>query len=124
MTIEEEINKANAAFCSAIASGDANALRPSYSDNPWFMVPNEEPIKGLDAVVGAVQGLIDNGITGISLTTVEVNHLGDTAIEIGEYNLSAGDAVADRGKYMVVWKNIDGNWCIHRDMINTSLPAA
>lgn len=32
--------------------------------------------------------------------------------------------VADRGKYIVVWKRVGGKWLLHRDIWNTSMPAA
>ena len=50
---------------------------------------------------------------------------GDTAIEIGRYRLlAAGDVVADQGKYIVVWKNDNGAWKLHRDIWTTSQAAA
>jgi ketosteroid isomerase-like protein len=30
---------------------------------------------------------------------------------------------ADRGKYIVVWKRDGGQWRLHRDSWNTSMPA-
>jgi ketosteroid isomerase-like protein len=32
--------------------------------------------------------------------------------------------VADRGKYVVIWKRVGGEWKLHRDIWTTSLPAA
>ena len=31
--------------------------------------------------------------------------------------------IADKGKYIVIWKKEDGKWKIHRDLSNTDLPA-
>jgi len=31
--------------------------------------------------------------------------------------------VADRAKYVVVWKKVGGQWLLHRDIWNTSQPA-
>ncbi|MBT5074865.1 MAG: nuclear transport factor 2 family protein [Kordiimonadaceae bacterium] len=123
MSVQDEIAAVNGPFCAGIASGDAENMREFYSDDPWFLVPGAEAIKGIDAVLGAVQGLIDSGITRLELTTAEIDDLGNTAVEVGQYVLYAGDVVADSGKFMVVWKKNDGNWRIHRDMINTSVAA-
>jgi ketosteroid isomerase-like protein len=30
----------------------------------------------------------------------------------------------DRGKYITVWKKQQGQWKLHRDIWNTSMPAA
>lgn len=123
MTIKDEIEQVNVKFANIMASGDASGLRALYSDEPWFLIAGADAIKGIDAVLATLQAFLDSGISGISLDTAEIDHMGDTAIEIGKYTLYAGEDVADRGKYLVVWKNIDGNWRLHRDMINTSLAA-
>ena len=50
---------------------------------------------------------------------------GDTAIETGHYTLQAdGGAIADRDKYVVIWKNEGGSWRLHKDIFNTNQPAA
>ena len=123
MSEEEEITSINDAVCRAYASGDTAAIRARYTDNPWLMAPNAETIKGKDAIQEAFQGFLDAGITGLALATNEVEAFGDTAVEMGEYGLSVGDAVADQGKYIVVWKKQGGQWLIHRDIFNSNLPA-
>jgi ketosteroid isomerase-like protein len=37
--------------------------------------------------------------------------------------LGAGGTEADRGKYIVIWKNQGGLWKLHRDIWNSSKPA-
>jgi hypothetical protein len=43
---------------------------------------------------------------------------------MGQYTLrgagGAGDLI-DRGKYIVIWKLIQGEWKLHRDIWNSSL---
>ena len=58
------------------------------------------------------------------LDTVEAEEHGDTAIEIGKYTLN-GEAgnVMDSGKYVVIRKQEDGQWKLHRDIWNSSLSA-
>ena len=49
--------------------------------------------------------------------------VGKTAYEVGKYQLFAdGDQMADQGKYIVTWKQVEGKWKLHRDIWNTSLP--
>jgi len=31
-------------------------------------------------------------------------------------------AVMDQGKYIVIWKQVEGEWKLHRDIWNTSMP--
>ena len=61
----------------------------------------------------------------MELNTSEVESAGDLAYEVGTYAMKTKDGkVADRGKYCVVWKRVNGQWFLHRDIWSTSLPAA
>jgi len=61
------------------------------------------------------------------LTTVEVMAMGDMVCEIGEADVTfhpeGMDAFKDKGKYLVIWKNVDGAWKLYVDIYNSSLPA-
>jgi ketosteroid isomerase-like protein len=52
---------------------------------------------------------------------VEAKGFGDTAYEVGKYTLS-GDSgkVNDRGKYIVIWRKVGGQWKLYRDIFNTN----
>jgi uncharacterized protein (TIGR02246 family) len=124
MGAQEGIANANAAFTAAFAAGDAARVAACYSETGWFMVPGAETFKGRTAIANAIQGLMDSGVTNVGLATAEVYDLGETAIEVGEYTLYAGDNVADQGRFMVNWQSIGGKWYLHRDMINSLKPPA
>ena len=64
---------------------------------------------------GTIAGQI--GLKGVALRTLDLEVVGDTAHEVGEATLqtSQGQAVA---KYVVVWKRVDGQWRLHRDIWN------
>ena len=64
------------------------------------------------------------GIKSVKIELVEVEGHGDTAIEVGKYTLS-GEAgqVLDTGKYIVILKQADGQWKLHREIFNSSRPA-
>jgi hypothetical protein len=58
------------------------------------------------------------------LITDEIEEFEGTAIEIGRFILKSGDdVIADEGKFIVIWKKDSGNWKLHRDIINSSMPA-
>jgi ketosteroid isomerase-like protein len=70
------------------------------------------------------QALMDMGIKEVKLETVEVEKLDGTAIEVAEYTLlDEGGQALDKGKYIVIWKQEDGQWKLHRDIFNSSMPA-
>ena len=67
---------------------------------------------------------MDSGIQSIQLITDEIEEFEGTAIEIGRFILKSGDdEIADQGKFIVIWKLESGNWKLHRDIINSSMPA-
>ena len=62
-------------------------------------------------------------LRSVKLDTVEAEAHGDTAIEVGLYTVMGPEnEPLDRGKYIVIWKIEDGQWQIHRDILNSSLP--
>ena len=65
------------------------------------------------------------GGNDIQLNTLEVWGDAKTITEEGLYELKSNTgAVLGKGKYIVIWKSINGKWLIHRDISNSDLPAA
>ena len=121
---QAQITAVNAQIGDAFKRGDATALANFYTSEAQLLPANSDVVRGTAAIRTFWQSAL-TGLTGASLETVEVEEHGDTAIEIGRYRLlAAGDVVADQGKYIVVWKNDNGAWKLHRDIWTTSQPAA
>ena len=120
----QDIDNVNQHLAKAVQDGDAAAAAALYTEDGKFLAPNADFFSGRDAIQGFFQGAIDGGIKGLNLTTLELEIQGDSAHEVGTYELVAdGGVVADSGKFIVIWKRVDGSWRLHRDMINTSRPA-
>jgi len=86
-----------------------------------------EIMKGKGAITAFWQGARDMGVKEAKLETVELTPMGDkTACEIGKYVLKihpeGGEAFTDTGKYMMIWKLVDGSWKWDSDAWNSSLP--
>ena len=119
------IEAANKQFIAAVAKGDAAALAGMYTAAGVAFPPNGEPTKGRAAIQKMWQGVIASGIKGATLTTSEVETHGDTAYEVGNYEMKVdGGKVVDRGKYIVIWKREQGQWRLHRDIWNSSMAPA
>jgi uncharacterized protein (TIGR02246 family) len=122
--IRSRIETANAAFTGAFKRGDGAAMANLYTAEAQLLPAGSDFVRGTAAIRAFWQGVIDMGLKDASLETVEVEAHGDTAIEMGRYRLVAtGGAVADSGKYIVIWKNDRGTWKLHRDIWTTSQPA-
>ena len=121
--IRTQIESANAQFVSAFKRGDATGIANLYTEGAQLLPAHSDFVRGAMAIRTFWQSVIDRGLTGASLETIELEAHGDTAIEIGRYRLlAAGDAVADHGKYLVVWKHDAGTWKLHRDIWTTNQP--
>ena len=122
--IQDQIKKANENFMRAFSSHDAEALASLYSPFGMMFPPGSEALEGHEAIRIFWQGTMDMGITAVDLETLSVEGHEEMAIEIGRAVLHAGKAVADRGKYLVVWKREAGDWRLYRDIWNSSTAQA
>lgn len=123
--VRSEIEAANAQFSAAAAKGDGAAIAAAYDADGQVLPAGSEPIKGSQAIQQFWQGALDSGIAGIGLKTVEIFGHGNTATEVGQYELrDKGGKVVDHGKYIVIWRREGGAWKLLRDMFSTNVPAA
>jgi ketosteroid isomerase-like protein len=119
------IEAANAKFSADFAKGDAAAVAAHYTATAQAFPPNGEIARGREAIQKVWKGAMDAGVKAVKLVTLEAEAHGDTAYEVGTYVLTGeGGKQLDNGKYVVVWKREGGQWKIHRDIWNTSMPAA
>ena len=106
---------------STFGQGDSQGMSGLYTEDGMLLPTGSEPVRGKPDIQAFWQGAMDMGIKGLGLEIVELEDHGSTAIEVGNYTLtSEGGEVIDRGKYVVVWKQEDGNWKLHR---NSNTPA-
>ncbi|UCE53445.1 MAG: DUF4440 domain-containing protein [Desulfobacterales bacterium] len=122
--IQEAIAAADEKFMETFNGGDAAGLADLYTENGQLLPTGSDFVTGTVAIQAFWQGAMDMGIKTAKLETVEAEGHGDTAIEIGKYILSGETGnIMDRGKYVVVWKQVGGQWKVHRDIWNSSLSA-
>lgn len=128
MTSSTEVHDAILAvdktFMAAFSRGDAAGIAALYTESGQFMPPHSDIVTGKEAIQAVVEHFMNvMGAKAINLNTVETEGHGDIAFEVGRYTLEGdGGQVLDQGKYMVIWKQEAGQWKLHRDMFNTSMP--
>ncbi|KPK04105.1 MAG: hypothetical protein AMJ56_18035 [Anaerolineae bacterium SG8_19] len=104
--------------------GDAAGMADLYTDDGQVLPPNSDFVIGKEAIQAFWQALMDMGIKEAKLDIVEVEEQDDLAVEVSKYTLQGEEGqVLDQGKYIVIWKREDGQWKLHRDIFNSSLPA-
>ena len=122
--VREAISAGNKRFMETFERGDAAGMATLYTENGQLLPPNTDIVSGRQGIQAFWQGAIDMGIKAMKLETTELEEHGDTAIAVGKYTLSGeGDQVIDSGKYVVILKQEGGQWRLHRDIWNSSIPA-
>ena len=116
--IEEQNNK----FMQAFKSKDSASLAAMYASDGWVMPPGGESIKGKD-ISGFWGGAFHMGIAEAKLNIQDITQGNNLAVETGTYEMldSTGKPL-DKGKYVVVWKNENGQWKLYRDIWNSNGP--
>ena len=125
---ESYIKQADVAFGTAMRTNDMDALINNYSMDATLMPPNLPAAHGPSAIRATWSGFLGQfSSNDLTLTPDDVQQSGDLAVETGRYMVHVVPKgttmqVTDSGKYIVVWKKIDGRWKIYRDIFNSDLP--
>lgn len=62
------------------------------------------------------------GVRNIKITTQEVMGGAETVSEMGSYEMFGDKNMSlDKGKFIVVWKQENGKWKMHRDVWNSDI---
>ncbi|RYY19244.1 MAG: DUF4440 domain-containing protein [Chitinophagaceae bacterium] len=117
------IEAGNNKLMQSIRQGDSIGAASVYSQDALIMPSNSDAVPAKDAA--AFWGSISRmGIKDAKVITEDVTGNAELLAETGRYEMYLADnKLADKGKYVVVWKMVDGNWKIYRDIFNTNLPA-
>ena len=123
-SISAEIRHANDDFEAAFERSDAAAIASLYTPNGLLLPTGMNAIQGSAGIEAFWQGAMKMGIKRVKLDSQDVEELTDTAIELGHYTLfGPNDQLLDQGKYLVVWKEQQGQWKLYQDIWNSSMPA-
>ena len=119
------IEAVNKQFAGSASRGDTRSMAALYTTDSQLLPPQGDFVNGRQAIGEFWQGVLDSGIAGVSLDSVEVESHGNTASEVGTFELLGADGKAvDQGKYIVIWKKEGDSWKLHRDIWNSSVVPA
>ena len=121
---EQAIRRTNERWLALVRDHDAAAVSKLYASDGAMMAPGAPIVQGQPALEKAWGGLMQ--MPGFGLTfkadKIAVASGGDMALDQGTYLLSLtgpNGPTKDVGKYVVVWRNIDGQWKVAADIFNT-----
>lgn len=114
-----DVAAVNRQFEEAARTGDLDRLASLYTPDAIALPPDGPMVRGRDSIKqmwGSIAQAL--GLKDVHLETLDFEQAGDTGYEVGEATLavSSGTAVV---KFVVVWKKVDGQWRLHRDIWNT-----
>lgn len=105
-------------------AGDVDALVALYTEDAVLMPPDLPSLTGVEAMRAIVQSFLDAGLIGSEVPRIEVyGVVGDEAWGAGPFRFfdASGNLVVE-GKYVVVYRVVDGAWRIVRHMWNNDAP--
>lgn len=113
-----DIAAVNRQFEEAARKGDLDRLAALYTPDAMAFPPDGPIVKGRDSIKQMWASVARQmGLKDVRLDTLDFEQAGDTGYEVGEATLAgaSGTAVV---KFVVVWKKVDGQWRLHRDIWN------
>ena len=122
-SVKAAIDASNKEYGACFATGDSVKFVGFYTADACINPPNMARMCGPQAITAFFNGGYKMGIRNIKLTQEEVMGGDGSVAEIGKYELMGEkNASLDKGKYIVVWKMVDGKWKMHRDEWNSDNP--
>jgi uncharacterized protein (TIGR02246 family) len=120
--VKIDIEAVNQKLGAAYAKGDAAAIAQLYTPQAMMFPPGSDIVKGRDGVEKFWAATIKSGMKMTGLITVSVEQYGDAAREIGRFAAEVPNQQKQmakiEGKYVVVWKQMDGKWMLDSDIWN------
>ena len=117
---ESAIRQSDEDFVKYTEAKNWDALAMLYTEDCVVMPPGAPMVFGRDAAKALFEPLT---VTNFTLTTQEAQARGDLGYSRGTYvwTVQIGDSepMTEKGKWVVVWKRVNGQWLLHQDIWNS-----
>jgi ketosteroid isomerase-like protein len=127
---EKSLKEADIAWSNAAEKKDVDSVAGFMAEDGSTLPPNAPEIKGHEAVKKGWADLLalkDSNIKWAP-TLVQVADSGEIGYTSGTWSMAwtgdRGEKLTDNGKYLEVWKKVDGKWKCYLDMYSSDKPAA
>ncbi len=123
--VKHELDALTAQWVAAFKAKDFAAIEALMAPDAPLLAPGAPPIQGAKAVAAMWEswGALPNVAIDFGGTYSEVADSGELAYDYGAYTFafdSEDGPFSENGKYIVVWKKIDGAWKIAADIFNNN----
>lgn len=110
-------------FTEAHLSKDTAYLNNIFTGDARVFAPNAAVVTGTSAISQLNYDWVNYGIYEFNEVSTSFYGNEDYLIDEGTYYLRYGaENTVDKGKYINIWKNINGEWKIYSNIWNTDLP--
>lgn len=110
------------AFSGFVMAGDIESIGQSYTEDAHILVNNRDIITGRDPIEAYWTPGGTSRTVYHKIHPVEITVTGNTAYDMGRYEgktrMQNGEEVSWKGKYVIIWKKIEGEWKIYIDIWN------
>ena len=113
----------------ATTTKDVERYMSFFAADATFSMAGMPPLKGTPAIRQAIEPIVTDPNLNLTWTATraEVSASGDVGYTAGTFEVtqknSAGAMVTEKGKYLDVWKKIDGAWKAIESIGNSDTPA-
>ena len=118
----ELIIQQNNRFTDAHIAGNVATIDSMFLSDARSYPPGARAAVGLPAIHALTVDFLKAGISEFREETTAFYGNAELVIDEGVYVLTYGQGVTERGKYMNVWKNVNGDWRIQANIWNTDPP--
>jgi ketosteroid isomerase-like protein len=117
-----EVTAAVDVFMNYVNQGDLENMVAMYSEDASVLPPNGNSLYGIAAVSAFWQHMLQNvGFSNVQYTIEKLEQLSEDSIaEMTRFQVELAGQPA-QGKYVVVWKKIQGSWKLHIDIFNSAI---
>ena len=118
------IAKQNTQFGDAHIAGDVAAIDAMFTPDARSYPPGAPAAIGIDAIHALTVDFLEVGVTQFREETAAFYGNAEYVVDEGSYLLTYGGGITERGKYVNVWKQTNGQWRIQSNIWNTDAPVA
>lgn len=123
--VKKIITEKNIRFTQAHITGDTTFLNNIFTADARIFPPNSEIVTGRSAIAALNTEYVQYGIKEFSEETIDLYGCEDFLVDAGNYYMVYGaDNIVEKGKYLNVWKRVDGDWKLYQNMWNSSQAAS
>ena len=104
-------------------AGNLAAVQALYAADGCRMPPNQEAVRGSEAILAQLKAGKDKGWTKVKIVVTAAESSGDLAYGMGTYEITGTNGShLDHGKWMNVSKKSNGTWKTQCDIFNSDMP--